>query len=84
MVPGLPENIVFANKPGGMDRVRNDAGIVYLDRRPYAVCIMTYYGLGDRRLGETFIADTANFIHGYMAMLDRSGPWGQGVPIEFL
>jgi len=84
MGPGLPEDIVLASKPGGMDKVRNDAGIVYQKRRPYALCIMTAYGLGDRRLGEQLIADTTNFIHGYMAMLDRSGPWGQGVPIGFL
>jgi beta-lactamase class A len=84
MSPSLPEDLVIAGKPGGMDKVRNDAGIVYQERRPYALCIMTTYGLGDRRLGEQFIADTANFIHGYMAMLDRSGPWGQGVPTEFL
>jgi beta-lactamase class A len=84
MGPGLPEDIVIASKPGGMDKVRNDAGIVYQKRRPYALCIMTAYGLGDRRLGEQLIADTTNFIHGYMAMLDRSGPWGQGVPIGFL
>jgi beta-lactamase class A len=84
MAPGLPEGIVVASKPGGMDKVRNDAGIVYQERRPYALCIMTTYGLGDRRLGEALIADTVNFIHGYMEMLDRSGPWGQGVPIAFL
>jgi beta-lactamase class A len=83
LAPGQPEGVVVANKPGGMDKVLTDAGIVYLERRPYALCIMTAYGLGDPRLGEKFITDTAEFIHGYMAMLDRSGPWGQGVPIEF-
>jgi beta-lactamase class A len=84
MSPALPEGTVIASKPGGMDKVRNDAGIVYQERRPYALCIMTAYGLGDRRLGETLIGDTVNFIHGYMTMLDRSGPWGQGVPLAFL
>jgi beta-lactamase class A len=84
MAPGLPEDMVIANKPGGMDKVRNDAAIVYQERRPYALCIMTTYGLGDRRSAETFIVDTTSFIHGYMAMLDRSSPWGQGVPLEFL
>jgi beta-lactamase class A len=83
LAPGQSEGVVVANKPGGMDKVLTDAGIVYLERRPYALCIMTTYGLGDPRLGEKFITDTAEFIHGYMAMLDRSGPWGQGVPIEF-
>jgi beta-lactamase class A len=84
LAPGQPEGVVVANKPGGMDKVLTDAGIVYLERRPYALCIMTTYGPGDPRLGEKFITDTADFIHGYMATLDRSGPWGQGVPIEFL
>ncbi len=84
MGPALPEDMVIASKPGGMDKIRNDAGIVYLARRPYAICVMTTYGLGDRRLAEKFIADTVHFIHGYMDMLDRSGPWGQGVPAAFL
>jgi beta-lactamase class A len=76
LLPALPEGTVIAGKPGGMDKVRNDAGIVYLKRRPYALCIMTCYGLGDRRLGEQLIGDTVRFIHGYMTMLDTSGPWG--------
>src|SRR5579872_3987528 len=44
LAPGLPQDIVMANKPGGMDRVRCDGGIVYHQRRPYAICVMTKYG----------------------------------------
>lgn len=84
MGSGLPQDVLIANKPGGLDKVRNDAGIVYQQRRPYALCIMTTYGVGDRRTGENLIADTTNFVHEYMAMLDRSSPWGVGVPLEFL
>lgn len=81
--PGLPEDVVIASKAGGMDKVRNDAALVYLRRRPYALCIMTTYGVNDRRQAETFVADVAHLTHKYMAALDASGPWGQGVPADF-
>jgi len=84
MTPALPEDLVVANKPGGMEFVRNDAGIVYLPRRPYSLCIMTKYGTTSHIVRERFVADLGEVVHGYMSMLDRSGPYGQGIPQEAL
>lgn len=84
LLPGLPEDVVLANKPGGMDRVRNDAGIVYLTRRPYIIAVMTKYGPSDRTQQELFIADIARITHGYITTLDITNRYGQGVPISLL
>jgi beta-lactamase class A len=39
----LPEGLKIANKPGALEGVRNDFGIVFLANRPYALCVMTTY-----------------------------------------
>jgi beta-lactamase class A len=39
----LPEGLRIANKPGALEGVRNDSGIVFLKNRPYVVCVMTTY-----------------------------------------
>jgi len=84
LAPGLPQDIEMANKPGAMDRIRNDAGIIYLKRRPYAICVMTKYGPPDRTLQERFIGDVAQTVHGYLATLDGTSAYGQGVPADLL
>jgi len=74
----LPATVPVANKPGGMERVRCDAGIVYLPRRPYAVAIMTKFGICDAAKQEWFIVEAAQFVHETMATLDGSSDHGQG------
>lgn len=84
MTPALPEDLVVANKPGGMEFVRNDAGITCLPRRPYTLCIMTKYGVAPQIERERFVADIGEAVYDYMSVLDRSGPYGQGVPDQML
>jgi beta-lactamase class A len=74
--------VTVANKPGGMDRVRCDAGIVYLPRRPYAVAIMTKFALCGPIEQERFIIDVARTIHETMAVLDGTSDYGQGIQWE--
>jgi beta-lactamase class A len=75
----LPATIPVANKPGGMDRVRCDAGIVSLPRRPYAIAIMTKFGIRDAAQQEWFIVEAAQFVHETMVTLDGSSVHGQGI-----
>jgi beta-lactamase class A len=84
MTSGMPEDLVVANKPGGMQFVRNDAGIVWLPRRPYTLCVMTKYGITSQMMRERFVADLGKAVYGYMSVLDRTGPYGQGVPEHVL
>jgi len=39
----LPENVQVANKPGELEAVRTDSGIVYAQNRPFATSVMTAY-----------------------------------------
>jgi hypothetical protein len=74
--------VPVANKPGGMDRVRCDAGIVYLPRRPYAVAIMTKFALCGPIEQERFVIDVGRTIHETMAVLDGTSDYGQGIQWE--
>src|SRR2546430_2596020 len=39
----LPEDLRIANKPGELEGVRNDSGIVFTGSRPFAISVMTTY-----------------------------------------
>src|SRR5213595_29844 len=39
----LPDNIQVANKPGELEAVRTDSGIVFAPNRPFAISVMTAY-----------------------------------------
>ncbi len=76
----VPPEIPLANKPGGMDRVQCDAGIVYLPRKPYIVAIMTKYGMLDAMEHRQFIVDTSRLVHETMSTLDATNDYGLGLP----
>lgn len=70
----------IANKPGGMDRVRCDAGIIYLPRRPYAMAVMTTHAVCEPPDQDRFVIDLARLIHETMVVLDTTSDYGQGIP----
>ena len=76
----VPTGTPLANKPGGMDRVRCDAGIVYLPNRPYAIAVMTKFALGTVPQQDRFIVDVASTVHNSMVALDSTNDYGLGVP----
>ena len=43
MRSGVPDGVEVASKPGALDGVRCETGIVFLERRPFALAIMTAY-----------------------------------------
>jgi beta-lactamase class A len=51
----LPEGLKIANKPGELEGVRNDSAVVFVENRPYVICVMTTY-LRHERDGEDAIA----------------------------
>jgi beta-lactamase class A len=48
---GVPADVATADKPGELDGVRVDAGVVYAKNRPYVFCVMTTF-LQDERAIE--------------------------------
>jgi beta-lactamase class A len=81
LAPAMPDTVPLANKPGGMDRVRNDAGIVFLERRPYAVCIMSKFSTTTLVEQEKAVTEVAGVVYKYFDVLDRVSPWGQGLAL---
>ena len=51
----LPDDMKIANKPGALEGVRNDSGVVFVEKRPYILCVMTTY-LRRERDGEEAIS----------------------------
>lgn len=73
---GLPEGLRIANKPGSLQGVRNDSGIVFLDRRPYVICVMTTY-LANERAGEEAISEISADAYTMFDRLARSSEYGR-------
>jgi beta-lactamase class A len=51
----LPDDLKIANKPGALEGVRNDSGVIFVEKRPYILCVMTTY-LRRERDGEEAIS----------------------------
>jgi len=72
----LPDGLQTANKPGELEAVRNDSGIVFLQNRPYIICVMTTYLVRERD-GEEAIAKISAAAYRYFDRLARSSPYGR-------
>ncbi len=72
--------LTVANKPGGMDKVRGDTGIIYLPNTPYAVSIMSKFSMVNSLSQEGFIIDLAQTVHAYMSTIEDTNEYGLGLP----
>jgi len=48
----LPEDLRIANKPGELEGVRNDCGLIFAGNRPYIFCAMSTYLRNERAAGD--------------------------------
>lgn len=78
MLQGLPDDAVAANKPGELEAVRNDSGLVLIKGRPYILCVMTTY-LKDEREGSATIRKIAALTYSYFDRLSRASEYGRVV-----
>src|SRR6266404_1624004 len=74
----LPEDLRIANKPGELEGVRNDCGIVFTGKRPYALCVMSTYVRHEREAGDA-IARISFAAWQTFDRLDRSSDLGRVV-----
>jgi beta-lactamase class A len=72
----LPVDLKIADKPGELEGVRNDSGIVFLKNRPYVICIMTTY-LANERAGEEAIARISRLAFDVFDRLSRASDLGR-------
>ena len=78
MLQGLPDDATVANKPGELEAVRNDSGIVFVKGRPYILCVMTSY-LKDEREGSAAIRRIAALTWSYFDRVSRASALGRVV-----
>lgn len=75
---GVPEGVEVAEKPGELEAVRCDSGIVLLAGRPYVLSVMTTYLKRDGD-GNPAIARVSRLIYEHVSRLARSSEIGRVV-----
>jgi beta-lactamase class A len=75
----LPDNVQIANKPGELEAVRNDCGIVYAPNRPFAISVMTAYDR-DEKAAERAISEVALEAFHYFDMRGKTSEYGRVLP----
>jgi beta-lactamase class A len=72
----LPADLQIANKPGSLDGLRNDVGIIFVKNRPFAIAIMTGY-LRDGAEGERAISRIAKAAYDHFSALGENSEYGR-------
>jgi beta-lactamase class A len=75
---GVPEGIDVAEKPGELEAVRCDSGVVMMTGRPYLLCVMTTYLKRDAD-GNPAIAKISRLAFEHFSRLERSSEIGRVV-----
>jgi beta-lactamase class A len=75
----LPDGVQVANKPGDLEGVRTDSGIVFSANRPFAISVMTAYA-SDERAAERAISEIAREAYHYFEMRGKTSEYGRILP----
>jgi beta-lactamase class A len=76
----LPDGLKIANKPGALEGVRNDSGVIFLEKRPYILCVMTAY-LRRERDGEEAISAISLAAWRMFDRLARASEYGRVISL---
>ena len=74
----LPADVKSANKPGALEGVRNDSGVVFVEGSPYVICVMTAF-LRNERDGEQAISKVSLAAWQMFDRLSRASEYGRVV-----
>jgi beta-lactamase class A len=74
----LPADVKTANKPGALEGVRNDSGVVFVEGRPYVICVMTTF-LHNERDGEQAISKVSLAAWSMFDRMSRATEYGRVV-----
>jgi beta-lactamase class A len=74
----LPEDLRVANKPGELEGVRNDSGIVFTGNRPFVISVMTTY-LRREKDGGDAIVRISKAAYQMFDRLSRASEYGRVV-----
>jgi beta-lactamase class A len=75
---GIPADVPVANKPGSLEGVAVDAGIVYLKNRPYVFAAMTTF-LEQEEKGDEAIAASSRSVFEYFSRLAHASDYGRAI-----
>lgn len=78
MLKGIPSDVAVASKPGDLDGVRVDAGIVYVPDRPYIFVAMTSWLQKDED-GERAMTDASRAAYEYFRRVAESTEYGRRI-----
>jgi len=72
----LPADVELADKPGSLDGVRNDCGIVFAKNRPFVISVMTTYDR-DEKAAERAVSEVALEADRYFEMHGKTSEYGR-------
>jgi beta-lactamase class A len=72
----LPSGVEIADKPGSLEGVRTDSGIIFAKNRPLAISVMTAYD-HDERVAEETISKIALETFRYFEMRGKTTEYGR-------
>ena len=75
----LPAGVELGDKPGSLDGVRTDSGIVFAKNRPFVVSVMTAYDR-DEKAAERVISKIALEAYRYFDMRGKTSEYGRILP----
>src|SRR6266404_6165721 len=75
----LPADVELADKPGSLDGVRNDSGIIFARNRPFSISVMTAYDR-DEKAAERAISEMALEAYRYFEMRGKTSEYGRVLP----
>lgn len=76
----LPDDLKIADKPGALEGVRNDSGVIFVDKRPFVLCVMTTY-LHRERDGEEAISNISLAAWRMFDRLARASDYGRVISL---
>jgi len=77
--PLLPDGAVVASKPGELEGVRNDCGILFPKNRPFIACVMSSFNRSDKD-AEAAIAKIGALAWRHFEALGASSALGRRMP----
>ncbi len=72
----LPAGVRIEDKPGALDAVRCDAGIIEIPEHPFVMTVMTTY-LANNEDGERAVKEIARLVYTHFDRLARSSAFGR-------
>src|SRR5262249_55643296 len=75
----LPAGVEVADKPGTLEGVRTDSGIVFAKNRPFAMSVMTTYDRDEKAAGRS-ISEVAFEAYRYFEMRGKTSEYGRILP----